>query len=144
MFKEILLPIDLNDPSSWRKTLPVTLELVEKFGCKLHVMTVVPTYGMSMVAGFFPEDFEKKALQAADKHLHEWTRQHVPDGIPVQHVVAHGTVYEEIIETRKTLGDAVDLIVMASHRPDLKDYLIGPNAARVVRHSQVSVLIVRE
>ena len=37
----------------------------------------------------------------------------------------------------------VDLIAMASHRPALKDYLIGPNAARVVRHADVSVLVVR-
>ena len=36
-----------------------------------------------------------------------------------------------------------DLIVMASHRPELKDYLIGPNAARVVRHADCSVQVVR-
>lgn len=144
MFKEILLPIDLNDPSSWKKALPVTLELIEKFGCKLHVVNVVPTMGMPIVAGYFPKDFEEKAIEAATEQLHAWTEEHLPEGIAAQHNVAHGTVYEEIIETRKRLGDNVDLIVMASHRPDLKDYLIGPNAARVVRHSKVSVLIVRE
>ena len=37
-----------------------------------------------------------------------------------------------------------DLIVMASHRPELKDYLLGPNAARVVRHARQSVFVVRE
>lgn len=37
-----------------------------------------------------------------------------------------------------------DLIVMASQRPELKDYLLGPNAARVVRHAEQSVLVVRE
>ena len=37
-----------------------------------------------------------------------------------------------------------DLIVMASHRPELKDFLLGPNAARVVRHANCSVLVVRE
>ena len=33
---------------------------------------------------------------------------------------------------------------MSANRPELKDYLLGPNAARVVRHSDVSVLVVRE
>jgi len=33
--------------------------------------------------------------------------------------------------------------VLASHRPDLKDYLLGPNAARVVRHADRSVFVVR-
>jgi nucleotide-binding universal stress UspA family protein len=37
-----------------------------------------------------------------------------------------------------------DLIVMTSHRPELKDYLLGPNAARVMRHAKQSVFIVRE
>jgi nucleotide-binding universal stress UspA family protein len=36
-----------------------------------------------------------------------------------------------------------DLIVMASHRPELKDDLLGANAARVVRPSKRSVLVVR-
>jgi nucleotide-binding universal stress UspA family protein len=33
---------------------------------------------------------------------------------------------------------------MGSHRPNMSDYLIGPNAARVVRHAPVSVLVVRD
>ncbi|MEP3300223.1 MAG: universal stress protein, partial [Pseudoruegeria sp.] len=36
-----------------------------------------------------------------------------------------------------------DLIVIGAHRPDFKDYLLGPNAARVVRHSECSVYVVR-
>ena len=32
---------------------------------------------------------------------------------------------------------------MVSHRPELQDCLQGPNAARVVRHSTKSVLVVR-
>ena len=138
------MPIDLNDPSSWAKALPVTVELVEKFGCSLHIVTVVPTYGMPIVSGYFPEDFEKKMVDATITRLHEWSGENLPAGMAAQHIVAHGTVYEEIVETRKRLDGVVDLIVMASHRPDLKDYLIGPNAARVLRHSEVSVLIVRE
>ena len=144
MFKEILLPVDLNDDSSWRKALPVAVDLCQKFRCKLHVMTVVPSFGMAIVGQYFPKNFEKNALKEADEKLHAFTKQHVPKDIPCQHIVAHGTIYEEIVKTRKALGDAVDLIVMASHRPELEDYLIGPNAARVVRHSRVSILVVRE
>jgi nucleotide-binding universal stress UspA family protein len=36
-----------------------------------------------------------------------------------------------------------DLIVVGSHRPAMKDYLLGTNAARVVRHAHCSVLVVR-
>jgi len=36
-----------------------------------------------------------------------------------------------------------DEIIMAAHRPSLKDYLIGPNTDRVVRHARCSVQVVR-
>jgi nucleotide-binding universal stress UspA family protein len=37
-----------------------------------------------------------------------------------------------------------DLVVVGSHRPAMKDYLLGTNAARVVRHARCSVLVARE
>ena len=46
-----------------------------------------------------------------------------------------------ILDLAEKIG--ADLIVMASHRPELKDYLLGPNAARVVRHAECSVMVVR-
>ena len=55
--------------------------------------------------------------------------------------VAQGTVYKIVIDTADGIG--ADLIVMASHRPERRDYLLGANAARVVRHSEKSVLVVR-
>jgi hypothetical protein len=49
--------------------------------------------------------------------------------------VLHGRVYDQIIAAADKLGVS-DAIVMGSHRPELSDYLLGPNAARVVRHAQ--------
>ena len=59
----------------------------------------------------------------------------------VRHIVAVGSVYEEVMKAA-SLGGA-DLIVIGAHRPDFKDYLLGPNASRVVRHSDCSVFVVR-
>ncbi len=66
----------------------------------------------------------------------------MPDDVSVQHIVGEGTVYEVILDMAEKVE--ADLIVMASHRPELQDYLLGPNAARVVRHAKCSVLVVRE
>ena len=141
MYKDILLPIDLNHESSWRKALPTALENCKAFGATLHLMTVVPDFGMAIVGTFFPEGYEKKAVDEATKQLHAFSQKHVPGDIATQHVVGHGTVYEEILRVAQDIG--ADLIVMGSHRPELKDYLLGPNAARVVRHSATSVMVVR-
>jgi len=48
----------------------------------------------------------------------------------------------EILRVAEEAG--ADLIVVGSHRPAMKDYLLGTNASRVVRHARCSVLVARE
>ena len=78
----------------------------------------------------------EKALE----ELRDFAKKHVPDGVKVQHIVGEGTAYQIILKIAGEID--ADLIVMDSRRPELQDYLLGPNAARVVRHADCSVLIV--
>jgi nucleotide-binding universal stress UspA family protein len=142
MYKEILLAVDLNDIDSQRKAIETTIELARAFGARVHVETVLPDFGMPIVASYFPEDFESKALEGATQALDDFVKQTFPEDLPVQQIVGRGTIYQEILSCAKQIG--ADLIVMASHRPDLQDYLIGPNASRVMRHAGCSVLVVRD
>ena len=141
MFNAILLPIDLSAEASWKKAAPLAVKMAKDDGIPLHVVTVMPDYGMSVVGTYFADDFEAKALHAIGEQLSDWVTEHIPAGIDVHPHVLHGTVYDQIIAAADRLG--VDAIVMGSHRPELKDYLLGPNAARVVRHAPQSVFVVR-
>ncbi|MEM8555047.1 MAG: universal stress protein [Pseudomonadota bacterium] len=141
MFKTILLPIDLGAEASWKTALPAALRLAEPDGSVLHVIAVVPDFGMSVVGSFFEAGFEERALHKAGEELNAWVNANTPDGVEVHPHVAHGRVYEEIMRAADTLD--VDAIVMGSHTPELSDYLLGPNAARVVRHAKQSVFVVR-
>lgn len=141
MYNTILFAVDLGEESSWTKALPTALELTRAFGAKLHVMTVVPDFGMSIVGSFFPEDYEKKALTRTKSALRDFVAANVPEGDAVVCDVGHGTVYEEVLLAAERIK--ADLIVLAAHRPAQKDYLLGPNAARIVRHAHCSVMVVR-
>jgi len=141
MYKTILVPIDVNEETSWKLSLPKAVELAQTFGSELHVMTVVPDMGMPIVAQFFPSDYETKLQDTALKKLEEVLSNQTPKDLKVQATVCQGSVYEEVLATAKDIG--ADLIMMASHRPELSDFLLGPNAARVVRHANCSVLVVR-
>tara|TARA_E500000318_G_scaffold45484_1_gene43006 strand:- start:3030 stop:3455 length:426 start_codon:yes stop_codon:yes gene_type:complete len=141
MYKHILLTVDLDDKDSWSKALPLAISNAEMHGATLSVMTVVPDFGMSLVGQYFPKDHIEKVMKEANKRLHELASASVPAGMQVQHIVRQGTVYEMVLLTAKEIE--ADLIIIASHRPALKDYLLGPNAARVVRHANCSVLVVR-
>ena len=142
MDEHILLTVDLTDASSWRKALPTAAEYCQAFGSTLHLLTVVPDFGMTVVSQFFPENYQEQAIEEAKKELRELSARHVPAGVAVQHIVTDGTVYEEILGAAENIG--ADLVVMAAHRPELRDYVIGPNAARVVRHFRGSVMVIRE
>jgi nucleotide-binding universal stress UspA family protein len=142
MAKTILFPVDLADSHSWDRALSVAIEQVRAGGGTLHVATVLPELGMSMVGGYLGEGFERNALHSLGESLTEWVKQNVPEDIEVHPHVLHGPVYHEILHAADGIG--ADLIVIASHRPALKDYLLGPNAARVVRHARQSVYVVRD
>ena len=142
MFKDILLPVDLGNAESQRKAVKTAVHLAKASKAQLHVMTVVPDFGLSIVGSFFPEGYEKHALDEASKKLHDFVQAEIQKSVKVQHIVGHGTIYEEILRAANELS--CDVIILASHRPELKDYLLGPNAARVARHAACSVMIVRD
>jgi len=141
MFKSILLPIDLSSEASWIKALPAAVEMARDKDAELHVVSVLPDFGMSIVESYFKEGYEEEALADFGHKLADWVRKHVPEDVNVHPHVLHGTIYAEILRAAKKLS--CDVIVLASHRPELSDYLLGPNAARVVRHASQSVLVVR-
>ncbi len=141
MFDHILIAIDPDTKNSWERALPEAVKLARAHNAKLHVMTVVPDYGSSLVASFFPEGFEANALKSAKVALHEVAEPLVPADLPHQFITAHGRIHDEICRAAKDVG--ADLIVMASHKPSPTDRLIAPTAQQVLMHAPVSVLVVR-
>ncbi len=142
MYKNILLPVDVVEKGSSDRALAAALSFAEAFGSKLHLMTVIPDAGMAIVSQYFSKSAAGDIVEATRKSLHEFSEEKIPEKFQVQHIVKTGNVYESIIVAAKKID--CDLIIMSAHRPDLKDYLLGPNAARVVRHSDRSVLVVRD
>lgn len=142
MYKRILVPIDLQEGERTRKlSLRRAVELCRLYKAKLFALTVVPDMGMPIVADYFPADAGDKIVADAENLLHELVDAHIPDDIDVQHLVAQGSVYRRILRMAEKVD--ADLIIMPAHRMKLQDYLLGTNTAKVVRHAQCSVLVLR-
>ncbi|WP_163574300.1 universal stress protein [Halomonas faecis] len=142
MYHKIVLPVDLNEESSWHKALPTAVTLCRTFGASLHVVTVLPDFRMPLVGSYFPSGFAKKAHEAVSEAQHQFIAEHVPEDVQVQSVIVDGSPWESIIKVAKKID--ADLIVMASHnKRKFADYVLGPNAEHVVHHSKISVMIVR-
>lgn len=141
MYSEVLLPVDLSVPASWKKALPTAIDVCRTYGGRLHVLTVVPDFGFGAVGQYFPDDVEKRILEQSDAALRAFVEDNVPDDVSAGYRVGQGVVYKEILAHARDVG--VDLVVMASHSPEFANFLLGPNAARVVRHAGCSVWVVR-
>ena len=140
MYSSILVPIDLDEPSSWRKSVPTALAIGKCFGVKMALIHVVSDELLAVEAEWSGLAL-RRILDTARARLGL-----LADGLKaeteIEIHVATGRVYRGVLDVAEQVG--ADLIVMASHRPEMKDFLIGENAERVVRHARCSVLVVRE
>ncbi|MBG6176179.1 nucleotide-binding universal stress UspA family protein [Labrenzia sp. EL_208] len=141
--KSVLCAVDVSHEDDIQ-----VLETGEKIarldGAQLDVITVVPNYGVTLVNSYFDENFQGEMVSKTKSALTELVSRVLGEerNKDVRHIVATGSVYEEILHAAKQAG--ADLIVIGAHKPHLKEFLLGPNAARVARHSECSVYIVRE
>jgi nucleotide-binding universal stress UspA family protein len=111
-----------------------------QFGSRLHVMTVVGGFDLSMVESFFPADYEMKMREQFNKQLHEFVAQHIPQDITVQTIVAVGPIAKQILEYADQLK--CDLIVMGrTSEASAGNFLLGSNAGKVVNHARIPVLV---
>jgi nucleotide-binding universal stress UspA family protein len=136
MFCNIVVPIDLSHTERVQDMLRAADSLADK-GAKLtviHVADEVPSF----IAAQIPTATIEENLQSARARLKEICET---AGVDAELQVRSGTAHHEIT----SLADEIeaDCIVIASHRPALKDYLLGSTAANVVRHAKCTVLVQR-
>ena len=137
----ILAAVDVEDAQGAAKVGEAARKFAEAHGAELHVVTVVPDSGMAIVATMLPPDHSERIVAAGRAALEAFAGDVLPDVPGANLHVARGTIYDQIIRTADRIQ--ADTIVVGSHRPEFRDYLVGPNAARVVRHASQSVYVVR-
>ncbi|WP_299471873.1 universal stress protein [uncultured Roseibium sp.] len=141
--KSVLCAVDVSHEDDIR-VLETGDKIARLDGAQLDVITVVPNYGVTLVNSYFDENFQGEMVSKTKEALTDLVSKVLGEerNKDVRHVVAAGSIYEEILQAAKQAGS--DLIVIGAHKPDLKEFLLGPNAARVARHSECSVYIVRD
>ncbi|MEM9047811.1 MAG: universal stress protein [Pseudomonadota bacterium] len=141
MTRHILCAVDLSHETDARAILLEAGRLAERDSAGLSVICVLPDYGSSWVGSFFEEGTMKAAAKAALQALRDLVATALPNHGSVACLVEIGSVYDKVLEAIAEQG--ADLVIVGAHKPDLKDRLVGPNAARIVRHAPVSVLVMR-
>ena len=140
MVETILVAVDLEDKALTDRMLVVTSDfarLKEAQVTLVYVETDVPPAAAIQL----PDDYRASTSSTVSKQLGRPVgKLKLPTGA-VKVAVRFGSIYREILAQAE--ADKSDLIVVGCHKPGLADFLLGPNAARVVRHASCSVFVVR-
>ncbi|KGD62626.1 UspA domain-containing protein [Alcanivorax jadensis T9] len=139
MYRKILVPIDLAHTDKMPKTLSTAIDIAKHYSSTLCYVSVTSSAPSS--AAHSPEELAEK-LSAFAKE------QGLAHGIDTDSKVIStpDTAVElddRLLEAIKDTG--ADLVIMASHTPGIADklHILRSNGANIVKHSDISVFIVR-
>lgn len=143
MSNSVLCAVDVSNGDEDLDVIQKAAQLARLEDAQLDVIAVVPDFGMSQVGAFFGKHHHDQMLDEAKEHLNALVTKALDadQNKKVRHVIATGRAYEEVLKL--AAATSASLIVVGAHKADLTDYLLGPNAARVVRHAKCSVFVVR-
>jgi nucleotide-binding universal stress UspA family protein len=141
MFEKVLVPVDLSEPEYGRKAVRNAIALARTVNGEVRLLSVRQMMP-ELMTEYMPEDFSASATKELTDSLEAMANEAGAVGVTISTRVRIGGVYHEVLAEAEEMG--AGLIVVGSHRPSMATYLIGSNAARIVRHAVCSVLVVRE
>ena len=137
MFSKIMVPVDLAHLADLERALSCAADLAGHYGAEITYVGVTAATPGSLAHN--PKEYEAKlAGFAAD--------QAAARGVKAR---AHAVIsHDPTVDLDDALLRAVkevnaDLVVMASHLPNLTDYLWPSNGGKIAAHAAASVMVVR-
>ena len=135
MFKHILVPIAPGDAERSIESVKLAKRILSDGGkiSAVSVLEVPPAY----IADYLGEADAKQVREREENRMKlelnaiAETEVHIVQGHPARQIL------DEAAKLK------VDCIVIASHRPGPRDFLIGSTASRVVRRASCSVVVTR-
>jgi nucleotide-binding universal stress UspA family protein len=140
MYKRILVPVDITDAELTKPAIAAALTMAKASGAEIRLVNVLPLTPV-MLAEYVPPDFEVQQRQSTEEALEVMIKELGLEAGRVTATVRQGGVSHEVLEEAVAID--ADLICMSSHRPAMRNILLGSNASHVVRYAKCSVLVVR-
>jgi len=135
MYQNILVPVSFEAGRDAAQAIKIArlLRMADGKITVLHVLEHLPQYASDLL----PDDHIETAHNVVSQKLAPLVAD--LENVSVEVIEGHSS--RTIVDFAATEGK--DCIVNASHRPGMQDMLIGSTAARVVRHAQCAVHVIR-
>jgi nucleotide-binding universal stress UspA family protein len=140
--KKILVPVDFSTPSE--NALKVAAELAKKNKAELHVLHVIELAESLFGAEQFNVNDEQIIffMKLANKRFTQFLDKDYLKGLDIKDHVEPGSTALSINTVVE--DNSIDLVVMGSNGVSgIEEIVIGSNTEKVVRHSEVPVLVVK-
>lgn len=137
MFNTIMVPVDLRHPSALDKALTIAADLAKAEGASVTFVGVTsPEPGaLGHNPGEYGELLQRFAAAQGEVHGLD-AKAHA--------IVAHDPAIDldrKLTEAAEEIG--ADLVVMATHVPNVTDYIWSSHGGHLANHSSASVFLVR-
>ncbi|RDK88758.1 universal stress protein [Marinirhabdus gelatinilytica] len=139
--KRILVPTDFSPQAD--NALKVAAMLAEKNDAEIYLEHSLDLPGTLAISG--PSSAKPQSIyfiKLAEQKFEEVLKRDYLFDVEVHTAIGHGEIYDDVQLTVKDKD--IDLIVMGSHGTSgFKELFIGSNAEKVVRTSEIPVLVVK-
>ena len=135
VYQNILIPVLVDEENHNQASFDVAKKLAGKDAkfTILHVMEPIPGFALAEI----PEDVLSKSRNRIDASVSEMAQ----DFAESEAKIISGHAGRAIVDYAST--NEIDCIIVVSHRPGIGDFFLGSTAARIVRHANCSVHVIR-
>ncbi|MDB2463081.1 universal stress protein [Algibacter sp.] len=139
--KKIIIPIDFSEHSEY--ALKTAAKLAKKHDAELLALHMLEMSDNILTTSDALQNQKTMFfLQLAEKKFQDFLNKDYLEGVTVTPIIKHFKVFSEVNDVATEHN--ADLIVMGSHGASgLTEYFVGSNTERVVRNSNVPVLVVK-
>lgn len=140
MFNKILVPIDVEYPRTSKAVYDNAADIAGLSGAEIRLVSVMPGFGMPIVASFVTDDIKKEAEKEFKKALKAFTDKNCSDNVTAKVLV--GKHYEVILQMAdKWRADLI--VVYHNHRRSVNEAFSQACAQKIVKNAGCSVLRLR-
>ncbi len=138
--EKIIVPVDFSEYSEF--ALQTAAMLAKKYSGEILALHMLELNDSLLSSD---EDKDEKSvfyLKLAEKRFNEFLDKDYLKGVSVRPMIKNFKVFSEVAKLAE--DRSVDMIIMGSHGASgMNEFFVGTNTERVVRHSEVPVLVVK-
>lgn len=139
-YSHILVTVDIEDPTNTERELKRARDLAKASDARITLLNV-RTPRSSRHNAYLPKTYDAEEQAHHEAELQKWAETLGDTDWPVTIRVRVGRVAGEVLAEARAAD--TDLIIIGAHEPNSLSRLLGSNAERIVRESEISVLVAR-